>query len=165
MSESILRNASLETDNNILRGDKLRVFLSSGDKDSIFRSLTPGEIELAESIFQSTIKYNKVKIYRGGYQSELQPKIMTQPRSGGVILTINEYRDDFSANYTDYHDSLRGGVYLYVQCLSSGNIIDLIRLFVMLMHRLIHLNIISMNRILIFIQWNNRLLLLLITGC
>lgn len=107
MSENILRNSSVETGDNILRNDILRMPLSSDDKDNIFRALTPGEIELAESIFQDTIKYNKIKIYRGGCQSGLQPKVMTQPRSGGVILTINEYRDDFSTNYDNYHDSLK----------------------------------------------------------
>lgn len=107
MNKNILRNSAFETGGNILRNDILRSPLYPDDKDNIFRALTPGEIELAESVFRDTIKYDKIKIHRGGYQSGLQPKVMTQPRNGGVILTMNEYRNDFSTNHDNYHDLLK----------------------------------------------------------
>lgn len=104
MSEGILRNSSFESADSVLRKGILRIHTSVDEGDNIFRALTPGEIELAKSIFKDIVNYNRVKIYRGDHQSEKQPKVITQPRSGGVILTINEYRDDFSLGYENHHD-------------------------------------------------------------
>ena len=60
------------------------------------RLLTIGEMQLAQSVFLSTIDYSKVWIHRASYiPFNLQNK-NTAMTPNGEIYFINQYRDDFS---------------------------------------------------------------------
>jgi hypothetical protein len=107
MREHILRNCFFESDTTILRNNMLQMNASADKDEVIFRKLTSDEIKLAESVFRDVIKYNRVKIYRGSGKTVAQSKIMTQPRNGGVIVAINEYREDFSTGYDNFHESAK----------------------------------------------------------
>lgn len=110
MCESILRNSSLDNNETILRNSHhLSVELPSHPQSDteLFRSLTPGEIKLAQTIFQNIINYDRVKIYCHSSQSRTQPRVITITKNGEVLLSMNEYRSDFSGDYTAYHDSVK----------------------------------------------------------
>mgnify|MGYP000849741247 FL=1 len=110
MCERILRNSSFDHKDAILR-DCQELFtepgLSSGADPVLFRSLTSGELKLAQSLFKNIINYDRVKIYCDHNHSRYQSKVITNTRNGEILLSINEYQSDFSANYTDYHDSVK----------------------------------------------------------
>ena len=110
MCERILRNSSFDHKDAILR-DCQELFtepgLSSGADPVLFRSLTSGELKLAQSLFKNIINYDRVKIYCDHNHSGYQSKVITNTRNGEILLSINEYQSDFSANYTDCHDSVK----------------------------------------------------------
>lgn len=109
MCEHILRDIP-HSNEPILRNDQKRsvlIELTSKSDTELFRSLTPGEIKLAKSVFQNAINYDRVKIYCGSNQSRSQSKAITNTQNGEVLLSINEYRTDFSAGYTSYRDSVK----------------------------------------------------------
>lgn len=61
MCESILRNSSPDNNETILRNSQhLSVELPSQSQPGteLFRSLTPGEIKLAQTVFQNIINYD-----------------------------------------------------------------------------------------------------------
>lgn len=110
MCESILRNSSLDNNETILRNSHhLSVELPSPPQSDteLFRSLTPGEIKLAQTVFQNIIDYDRVKIYCHSSQSRTQPRVITTTKNGIVLLSVNEYRPDFSGDYTSHHDSVK----------------------------------------------------------
>lgn len=110
MCESILRNSSPDNNETILRNSqRLSVELPSQSQPSteLFRSLTPGEIKLAQTVFQNIINYDRVKIYCHSSQSRRQPRVITTTKNGEVLLSMSEYRSDFSSDYTNYHDSVK----------------------------------------------------------
>ncbi|ENT3184875.1 hypothetical protein ACFEOB_002050 [Salmonella enterica] len=110
MCESILRNSSPDNNETILRNSQhLSVELPSQSQPSteLFRSLTPGEIKLAQTVFQNIINYDRVKIYCHSSQSRRQPRVITTTKNGEVLLSMSEYRSDFSSDYTNYHDSVK----------------------------------------------------------
>ncbi|SFB24824.1 hypothetical protein SAMN05216502_110180 [Citrobacter amalonaticus] len=110
MCERILRNASFDHEGTILR-DYQELFtepgLSSGADPVLFRSLTPGELKLAQTLFKNIINYDRVKIYCDHNHSRYQSKVITNTRNGEILLSINEYKSDFSADYTNFHDSVK----------------------------------------------------------
>lgn len=73
----------------------------------LFRSLTSGELKLAQTLFKNIINYDRVKIYCDHNHSRYQSKVITNTRNGEILLSINEYKSDFSADYTNYHDSVK----------------------------------------------------------
>lgn len=110
MCESILRNSSPDNNETILRNSQhLSVELPSQSQlgTELFRSLTPGEIKLAQTVFQNIINYDRVKIYCHSSQSRTQPRVITTTKNGEVLLSMSEYRSDFSGDYTNYHDSAK----------------------------------------------------------
>ncbi len=108
MCESILRNSSFNNNEVILRDShELSAELPSESDSKLFRSLTSGEIRLAKTIFKNIINYDRVKIYCDHSHSSSQSKIITNTRNGEVLLSINEYKSDFSAGYTSYYDSVK----------------------------------------------------------
>lgn len=110
MCESILRNSSPDNNETILRNSQhLSVELPSQSQPGteLFRSLTPGEIKLAQTVFQNIINYDRVKIYCHSSQSRTQPRVITTTKNGEVLLSMSEYRSDFSGDYTNYHDSAK----------------------------------------------------------
>lgn len=108
MCESILRSSSSDNNEVILRGSReLSAELPSESDSKLFRSLTSGEIRLAKTIFKNIINYDRVKIYCDHSHSSSQSKIITNTRNGEVLLSINEYRSDFKADCTNYHDSVK----------------------------------------------------------
>lgn len=110
MCESILRNSSPDNNETILRNSQhLSVELPSQSQSGteLFRSLTPGEIKLAQTVFQNIINYDRVKIYCHSSQSRTQPRVITTTKNGEVLLSMSEYRSDFSGDYTNYHDSAK----------------------------------------------------------
>lgn len=109
MCESILRDSSLENNEIILRNSQhLYVEPPSQPQPGteLFRPLTPGEIKLAQTVFQNIIDYDRVKIYCHSSQSRTQPRVITTTKNGEVLLNMSEYRSDFSGDYTNYHDSV-----------------------------------------------------------
>lgn len=110
MCESILRNSSPDNNETILRNSQhLSVELPSQSQPGteLFRSLTPGEIKLAQTVFQNIINYDRVKINCHSSQSRTQPRVITTTKNGEVLLSMSEYRSDFSGDYTNYHDSAK----------------------------------------------------------
>ncbi|ENZ2323761.1 hypothetical protein ACGGX0_003967 [Salmonella enterica] len=110
MCESILRNSSPDNNETILRNSQhLSVELPSQSQPGteLFRSLTPGEIKLVQTVFQNIINYDRVKIYCHSSQSRTQPRVITTTKNGEVLLSMSEYRSDFSGDYTNYHDSVK----------------------------------------------------------
>lgn len=110
MCESILRNSSPDNNETILRNSQhLSVELPSQSQPGteLFRSLTPGEIKLAQTVFQNIINYDRVKIYCHSSQSRTQPRVITTTKNEEVLLSMSEYRSDFSGDYTNYHDSAK----------------------------------------------------------
>lgn len=110
MCESILRISSPDNNETILRNSQhLSVELPSQSQPGteLFRSLTPGEIKLAQTVFQNIINYDRVKIYCHSSQSRRQPRVITTTKNGEVLLSMSEYRSDFSSDYTNYHDSVK----------------------------------------------------------
>ncbi|SUF51066.1 Uncharacterised protein [Salmonella enterica] len=110
MCESILRNSSPDNNETILRNSQhLSVELPSQSQPGteLFRSLTPGEIKLAQTVFQNIINYDRVKIYCHSSQSRRQPRVIATTKNGEVLLSMSEYRSDFSGDYTNYHDSVK----------------------------------------------------------
>lgn len=112
MCENILRNASLDNNEIILRNnhhlsEELVPHLQSESGIELFRSLTPGEIKLAQTVFQNIIDYDRVKIYCHSSQSRTQPRIIATTKNGRVLLSANEYRPDFSDDYISHHDSVK----------------------------------------------------------
>lgn len=110
MCESILRNSSPDNNETILRNSQhLSVELPSQSQPGteLFRSLTPGEIKLAQTVFQNIINYDRVKIYYHSSQSRTQPRVIATTKNGEVLLSMSEYRSDFSGDYTNYHDSVK----------------------------------------------------------
>lgn len=70
-------------------------------KEGGLRLLTTGEIQLAQSVFLSTIDYSKVWIHRESYLPfNLQSK-HTAMTPNGEIYFRSEYRDDFSQSTDD----------------------------------------------------------------
>lgn len=71
------------------------------DKDSLkeggVRLLTPGETELAKSVFGSTIEYNTVWIHNDSYLPFDMQNENTAMTPNGEIYFREWYRDDFSA--------------------------------------------------------------------
>ena len=61
------------------------------------RPLTPGEIEIARSVFGDSIDYGRVEIVRGKWWP-FQPKDIVMAPSGNIHFhpKSNAYRDDFS---------------------------------------------------------------------
>lgn len=110
MCESILRNSSPDNNETILRNSQhLSVELPSQSQPGteLFRSLIPGEIKLAQTVFQNIINYDRVKIYCHSSQSRTQLRVITTTKNGEVLLSMSEYRSDFSGDYTNYHDSVK----------------------------------------------------------
>lgn len=110
MCESILRNYSSNNKEAILKNSQelfTESILPSEIELELFRSLTSGEVKLAQSIFRDVINYDRVKIYCDRNHSRAQSKVITTTRNGEVLLSINEYRSDFSSGYDNYHDSVR----------------------------------------------------------
>lgn len=110
MCESILRNSSLDNNEAILRNSQhqsVELPSQSQPGTELFRSLTPGEIKLAQTVFQNIINYDRVKIYCHSSQSRTQPKVITTTKNGEVLLSMNEYRSDFSDDYMNYRDSVK----------------------------------------------------------
>jgi len=67
------------------------------------RSLTSGEISMAQRIFGSAIRYGAVKIHRGKYAS-FQPDNVVMAPNGEIYFPDRYYRDDFdNGNYSDVH--------------------------------------------------------------
>lgn len=98
MCESILRNSSPDNNETILRNSQhLSVELPSQSQPGteLFRSLTPGEIKLAQTVFQNIINYDRVKIYCHSSQSRTQPRVIATTKNGEVLLSMSEYRSDF----------------------------------------------------------------------
>lgn len=108
MCDSILRKPSLENNEFILRNNQ-NSFPELPTKSDIklFRSLTPGEIKLAKTIFDNVINCDRVKIYCENNQSRTQSGVITTTKNGEVLLSMREYRDDFSTDYISYHDSVK----------------------------------------------------------
>lgn len=67
-------------------------------KEGGVRLLTPGETELAKSVFGSTIDYNTVWIHKESYLPFDLQNEHTAMTPNGEIYFRNEYRDDFSAS-------------------------------------------------------------------
>ncbi len=108
MCTSILRESCSDNHESILRNNqKMSVELPLQTGSELFRTLTPGEIKLAKTIFQNIINYDRIKIYCGNNQSRTQSKVITNTQNGKVQLSIKEYRSDFSADYTSYHESVK----------------------------------------------------------
>ena len=103
MCERILRNASFDHEGTILR-DCQELFtepeLSSGADPVLFRSLTSGELKLAQTLFKNIINYDRVKIYCDHNHSRYQSKVITNTRNGEILLSINEYK---STRWDSYH--------------------------------------------------------------
>ncbi|MCT4712263.1 type IV secretion protein Rhs [Enterobacteriaceae bacterium H11S18] len=65
-------------------------------KEGGVRLLTAGEIQLAQSVFLSTIDYSKVWIHRGSYLPFNLQNEDTAMTPNGEIYFCNQYFDDFS---------------------------------------------------------------------
>ena len=65
-------------------------------KEGGLRLLTAGEIQLAQSVFTSTIEYPKVWIHRDSYLPFNLQDADTAMTPNGEIYFRNQYRDDFS---------------------------------------------------------------------
>lgn len=80
--------------------------MSEEDKDTLkeggARLLTPGEIELAKSVFKSTIEYNTVWIHKESYLPFNLQDEHTAMTPNGELYFRDEYRDDFSRSTDDY---------------------------------------------------------------
>lgn len=107
MCERILRNASFDHEGTILRDCQELLGLSSGADPVLFRSLTSGELKLAQTLFKNIINYDRVKIYCDRNHSRYQSKVITNTRNGEILLSVSEYKSDFSADYTNFHDSVK----------------------------------------------------------
>ena len=110
MCESILRNFSVDNNEAILRNSQYLSVEPPSQSQSgaeMFRALTSGEIKLAQTVFQNIINYDRVKIYCHSSQSRMQPRVITTTKNGKVLLSVNEYRPDFSGDYTSHHDSVK----------------------------------------------------------
>ena len=110
MCESILRNFSVDNNEAILRNSQYLSVEPPSQSQSgaeMFRALTSGEIKLAQTVFQNIINYDRVKIYCHSSQSRIQPRVITTTKNGKVLLSVNEYRPDFSGDYTSHHDSVK----------------------------------------------------------
>lgn len=70
-------------------------------KEGGIRSLTPGEIKLARSVFASTIDYSKVWIHRDSYLPFNLQNENTAMAPNGEIYFRDQYRDDFSVSTYD----------------------------------------------------------------
>lgn len=70
-------------------------------KEDGVRLLTAGEIQLAQSVFLSTIDYSKVWIHRGSYLPFNLQNEHTAMTPNGEIYFRDEYRDDFSLSTSD----------------------------------------------------------------
>ncbi|UQI37385.1 hypothetical protein [Citrobacter freundii] len=110
MCESILRNFPVDNNEAILRNSQYLSVEPPSQSQSgaeMFRALTSGEIKLAQTVFQNIINYDRVKIYCHSSQSRIQPRVITTTKNGKVLLSVNEYRPDFSGDYTSHHDSVK----------------------------------------------------------
>lgn len=76
------------------------------DKDSLkeggVRLLTPGETELAKSVFRSTIDYSTVKIHKASYLPFNLQNEQTAMTPNGELYFRELHRDDFSLSTDDY---------------------------------------------------------------
>lgn len=70
-------------------------------KNDGIRRLTTGEIQLAKSVFLSTIDYSKVWIHRGSYLPFNLQNEDTAMTPNGEIYFRNQYCDDFSLTTDD----------------------------------------------------------------
>lgn len=70
-------------------------------KERGLRLLTEGEIQLAQSVFASTIDYSKVWIHRDSYLPLNLQNEDTAMTPNGEIYFRNQYRDDFSQSTDD----------------------------------------------------------------
>lgn len=71
-------------------------------KESGLRLLTAGEIQLAQSVFASTINYSKIWIHKGSQRPfNLQNKDAVMAPNGELYFR-NQYRDDFSQTTYDF---------------------------------------------------------------
>lgn len=70
-------------------------------KEGGVRLLTAGEIQLAQSVFLSTIDYSKVWIHRESYLPFNLQDSNTAMTPNGEIYFRSEYRDDFSQSTDD----------------------------------------------------------------
>ncbi|MFB0713866.1 type IV secretion protein Rhs [Buttiauxella noackiae] len=74
--------------------------MSEEDKDTLkeggARLLTPGEIELAKSVFKSTIEYNTVWIHKESYLPFNLQDEHTAMTPNGELYFLEWHRDDFS---------------------------------------------------------------------
>lgn len=66
------------------------------------RLLTTGEIQLAKSVFASTIEYSKVWIHKESYLPFNLQNEDTAMTPNGEIYFRNHYRDDFSQTTDDF---------------------------------------------------------------
>lgn len=74
-------------------------------KEGGARLLTTGEIQLAQSVFLSTIDYSKVWIHRESYLPFNLQDNNTAMTPNGELYFRNQYHDDFSQS-TDYMQHL-----------------------------------------------------------
>ncbi|AWV25441.1 MULTISPECIES: hypothetical protein [Citrobacter] len=71
-------------------------------KEGGLRRLTSGEVELAKSVFGSTLQYHKVWIHRDSYLPFNLQDSNTAMTPDGEIYFRNQYRDDFSQTLSHY---------------------------------------------------------------
>lgn len=66
-------------------------------KEGGVRRLTIGEVELAKSVFGTTIQYDKIWIHKESYLPfNLQGELYAMTPNGEIYLRTTLYRDDFS---------------------------------------------------------------------
>lgn len=70
-------------------------------KDGGIRLLTAGEIQLAQSVFASTVEYPKIWIHKDSYLPFNLQNADTAMTPNGEIYFRNQYRDDFSQSTDD----------------------------------------------------------------
>ena len=69
------------------------------EKEDLVRHLTVGEKKLAQSVFGSSIQWNKVRIHRGSYfPFGLQGKYVAVAPNGSIYFRKETYRHDFSGS-------------------------------------------------------------------
>ncbi|WMY72560.1 type IV secretion protein Rhs [Buttiauxella selenatireducens] len=71
-------------------------------KEGGLRRLTSGEIELAKTVFGTTIEYGSVWIHKESYLPfNLQGELFAMTPNGEIYLRTTLYRDDFSQTVDD----------------------------------------------------------------
>jgi len=71
-------------------------------QDGSLRLLTPGEIELAQSVFSTTLSYHKVWIHHDSYLPfGWQNSGIAMVPNGEIYVRVPLYRDDFSKTTDD----------------------------------------------------------------